>query len=154
MERRLFGLGLLHINMQQRMVNCLYSCIGIRILQNIENYAGIPHNFNADTGLAGRDWLQGFLRRHERLSMRLPEKTSAARASAFNRLNVTNLFDLLGQLMDKIIFPPSSIYNCDETGISTVPNKPGKIISFKREKTSRYIIFSRKGHSYYGRNVL
>lgn len=31
--------------------------------------------------------------------------------------------------MDRYEFLPCSIYNCDETGIFTVPNKPTKIIS-------------------------
>lgn len=98
------------------------------------NFTGIPNNFDEETGLAGRDWVQGFFKRHSRLSMRLPEKTSAARASAFNRPNVAKFFELLGELMDKYKFPASRIYNCDETGISTVPNKPGKIISLKGKK--------------------
>lgn len=31
-------------------------------------------------------------------------------------------------------FLPSNIYNCDETGISTVPNRPTKIILRKGKK--------------------
>ncbi|KAJ8921728.1 hypothetical protein NQ315_010638 [Exocentrus adspersus] len=41
---------------------------------------------------------------------------------------------LLGELMDKYKFSPSRIYNCDETGISTVPSKPSKILSLKGKK--------------------
>ncbi|KAJ8915989.1 hypothetical protein NQ315_016666 [Exocentrus adspersus] len=41
---------------------------------------------------------------------------------------------LYGELIDKYKFSPSRIYNCDETGISTVPNKPSKILSLKGKK--------------------
>lgn len=43
------------------------------------------HNFNKDTQLAGMDWLCGFLRRHPKLSLRLPEPKSVAHAMGFNR---------------------------------------------------------------------
>ena len=36
--------------------------------------------------------------------------------------------------MEKYKFPPSRIYNVDKTGITTVPNKPNKIISLKGKK--------------------
>lgn len=94
----------------------------------------IGNNFNAETRLAGYDWVYGFLNRNQNVSLRLPENTSAARASAFNKPNVATFFKLLGELMDKYKFTASRIFNCDETGISTVPNKPSKILSLKGKK--------------------
>ncbi|KAB0799328.1 hypothetical protein PPYR_07208 [Photinus pyralis] len=94
----------------------------------------IPHSFCKKTALAGEDWVSNFLKRNPEISLRLPEKTSAARAAAFNRPNVANFFALLGELMDKYHFTASQIYNCDETGLSTVPNKPSKILSLKGKK--------------------
>ncbi|KAJ3655327.1 hypothetical protein Zmor_014462 [Zophobas morio] len=94
----------------------------------------IPNSFNHNTKLAGRDWVYKFLERQKNISLRLQEKTSAARASAFNPTNVGNFFNLLGSLFDTFHFPASRIFNCDETGISSVPNKPTKIFSLKGKK--------------------
>lgn len=94
----------------------------------------IRNNFNRETRLAGKDWLYLFLQRHPELRLRTPENTSAARAAGFNKVSVETFFSHLGFLYDKYSFPPSRVYNCDETGITTVPNKPVKIISLKGKK--------------------
>lgn len=94
----------------------------------------IPHSFNKEERKAGKDWVHAFLRRNPELSLRLPEKTSAARASAFNEVNVNKFFDLLEHLFETHRYNPDNIYNCDETGITTVPNRPSKIISAKGKK--------------------
>lgn len=95
---------------------------------------GISHPFNDEKGKAGKDWVLAFLKRNSRLSLRTPEKTSIARASAFNRHTVAAFFSLLIELYDRYKFSPSQIYNVDETGITTVPNKPSKVIATKGKK--------------------
>lgn len=114
------------------MESCLFG-LGTRELRHLAYQFAvkndIPHNFNTTTALAGRDWIYGFLKWNKKSSLRLPEKTSAARAAAFNKPNVYKFFTLLGELLDKYNFSPSRIFNCEESGISTVPNKPGKIFS-------------------------
>ncbi|XP_056647226.1 tigger transposable element-derived protein 1-like [Diorhabda sublineata] len=69
---------------------------------------------------ARRDWIYGFLTRNKNISLRLPEYTSAARASSFNKFNVSSFFELLKEMFEKHKYPPSRIFNCDETGVSTV----------------------------------
>lgn len=119
MEKRLFGLTIRDLRM---------------LVYQYANINKIPNNFSKKEEMAGRDWVEGFLKRNQEVSVRAPENTSAARASAFNKVNVGKFFELLGSLMDKYNFPPSAIYNCDETGITTVPNKPSKIIARKGKK--------------------
>lgn len=119
MESRLFGLT-------TRDVRCLAFQLAER--------NKLDHYFNKDTGMAGKDWLRGFLRRHPSLSIRSPQRTSAARAKAFNPDNVDNFFRLLENLMDSHHFSAHRVFNVDETGITTVPSKPSKIIAQKGKK--------------------
>ncbi|XP_072400298.1 uncharacterized protein [Diabrotica undecimpunctata] len=94
----------------------------------------ISNNFHKQNCLAGKDWLYLFLKRHPQLTLRTPENTSAARASCFNKVSVDTFFTLLPELQNKYAFSASRTYSCDETGITTVPNKPTKIISVKGKK--------------------
>lgn len=55
----------------------------------------ILHNSNQETGLAGKDWLNGFRKRHLKLVLCIPERTTVSNATAFNHVNVRKLFDLL-----------------------------------------------------------
>ena len=82
---------------------------------------------------AGCDWLSGFLRRNPNLSIRTPEATSLARATAFNRHSVAQFFSNLRTVMRRCEFPPEAIYNMDETGVTTV-QRPTKIVAEKGVK--------------------
>ncbi|XP_055634209.1 uncharacterized protein LOC129774489 [Toxorhynchites rutilus septentrionalis] len=106
---------------------------------------GIPHPFNHKLKMAGRNWLDGFLRRNQTLSFRKPEATSADRARGFNKVSVGPFFDLLRSTLDSHQFPPARIFNADETGISTVPSKKLKIAAKKGKKqhVPPYMIFPR-----------
>lgn len=81
---------------------------------------GIPHPFDQRIKLAGPDWLKSFLRRHPTLSLRAPENTSVARARGFNRESVNQFFDVLQRIYEEHEYPPSRVWNVDETSVSTV----------------------------------
>lgn len=119
MESRLFGLTKTDLR---------------RLAFQLAEKNGLNHPFNKETGLAGLDWASGFLKRHAELSLRAPEPTSAARAMGFNRTVVSSFYDLLSSLYIKHEFVPTKVYNMDETGLTSVPKKIGKIISVKGKK--------------------
>ena len=76
----------------------------------------------------------GFRAQHPSLALRTAEATSVARAQGSNRPNGTKLFDLLEGLFDQHPYSPSRIYNCDETGVSTVQTMPNKVMGLKGQR--------------------
>lgn len=86
MESRLFGFS------KQEVCN-----LAFELAQRL----GIKHSFSLEKKEAGRDWFDGFIKRHPKLSLRKPEKTSAARALGFNKKNVTEFYNLYESLQHK-----------------------------------------------------
>lgn len=66
-----------------------------RLAYDLAEHNKLQHKFNNDTKMAGRIWLDNFLKRNPDLSLRKPEPTSAARAAGFNQVVVNKFFDLL-----------------------------------------------------------
>ena len=130
MEESLFGLTYLDVR---------------RLGYELAEKNGFKHNFNNDKKMAGHYWLYGFLRRHPQISLRAPENTSAARSRSFNKTNVDSFFTLYQSLMDKYKFPPNRVYNCDEKGITTVPNHPPKILARTGKKQVGTMASGEKG---------
>ena len=94
---------------------------------------GLPHAFNATKMMAGDHWYYTFLKRLPELSLRQPEATSIARACGFNRKAVSDVFDLLEDVIDKSKLTGARIFNMDESGLTSV-QKPGKVLSVKGKK--------------------
>lgn len=82
----------------------------------------ISHPFPHSSKMAGRDFTREFMKRNK-LSLRTPRKTSVARTMGFNRGQLSLYFDNLEATLKKYNIPPQRIYNMDETGVQTVPNK-------------------------------
>ena len=85
----------------------------------LANMNNLPNPFDEGVKMAGLDWYYNFMEISQNLSLRQPEATSAARASAFNRTNVNAFFALFETLQQTYNFGPGQIYNADETGITT-----------------------------------
>lgn len=105
----------------------------------------IVHPFDRDMKLAGVDWAQGFLKRNPGLSLRSPEPISLARAAAFTKENCQTFFDLLRDLMNHHHFEAHQIYNVDETGVSTVPNRLPKVLSQRGKRTVSKVVSGERG---------
>lgn len=84
----------------------------------------------ADNHAAGVDWFNCFMKRHPRLSIRCPEATSLARATAFNEHNIKAFFDVLEPVVKKLNVGGRRIFNLDETGCTTVQRVP-KVVAAK-----------------------
>jgi hypothetical protein len=79
--------------------------------------------------MAGRGWLEGFMRRFPRLSLRTPQPLSFARARACTDEAIKGFFEKLGGIYARLnlLAKPMQVYNGDETGISIVHN-PGRVL--------------------------
>lgn len=129
MESRLFGV----------------TCLDLRQLAfQIAEANGVEHSFNRERQIAGKDWLEGFRRRHPELAIRKPEATSLARAQAFNKPQVSRFFELLQQTIQSYNINPMRIYNMDESGLSTVQSTQ-KIIAMKGKKQVGAITSAERG---------
>ena len=95
------------------------------------NSLRVPQNWMRNKK-AGYDWYLNFKTRHK-LSVRTPEATSMARATAFNKHTVGEFFANLKKAYDKYEFCPHRIYNMDETGCTTV-QKPKQVLSKRGQK--------------------
>lgn len=121
------------LSLEERLFGITLTDLRELAFQLAENN-NIENNFNKDKKMAGKEWLYSFLSRHPQLSLRNPEATSLARAKGFNRVAVDKFFTLLQSLYEKHNFSPCDIYNVDETGILTVPNKPSKVLALRGKK--------------------
>ena len=74
-------------------------------------------------GRPGIDWLKAFMKRNG-LSLKKAEMISAARKSATSDpFVIYDFYDLLEELLQKHRFEPDQIWNCDESGFPTDPQK-------------------------------
>lgn len=104
----------------------------------------ISHRFNQETKMAGKHWIKDFARRNQ-LSLRAPEKVSLARATGFNKIQCNRFFDNLRQCYEKTKAPAHRIFNMDETGMSTVPNRMPKVFAPRGKRTVSKVVAAERG---------
>lgn len=94
----------------------------------VANNKKYPSTWN-ENKMAGEEWMRSYLSRHGNLSIRKTQKTSLARASAFNQHNLSLFYNNLEDVHKRFgPIPPERIWNQDETGLTTVQN-PSKTVA-------------------------
>lgn len=105
---------------------------------------GLENRFNDELKVAGKDWVYRFLE-DSGLSLRTPEQCSLGRAMGFNKVQVERYFVNLQTCLEKYKFLPHRIFNMDETGVSTVPDKTAKIVAKKGKRSVKKIKSAERG---------
>lgn len=132
-----------------KLANMYYGLTPKKIKQIAYDFAvsnNVKHNFNCEKKMCGKEWLYGFLRRNQQISLRRPEATSLNRVLAFNRTDVNLFYDNLEQVMEKYQFLPQRIFNVDETGITGV-HKPSRILAQKGRKQVGSVTSGERGQT-------
>ncbi|XP_004212505.2 uncharacterized protein LOC101237170 [Hydra vulgaris] len=127
---------------------CYYGFTALQLRHLAYEFAernNLPHCFDHNTKLAGKDWLASLMKRNSQISLRVPEKTSLARMQGFNETQVMKFFDLLHKLLLKHKFSAGRMYNVDETSVATVPTKLPKILCKKRVKRVAKVVSAERG---------
>lgn len=93
----------------------------------------IKHPFNEFRGMAGKDWLRGFLKRHPEIARRKAQNLNEARAQKLNKFIVDDYFTKLKTVLDaeNLMHKPERIYNLDEKGIRLCLHKSATVMAGK-----------------------
>lgn len=118
---------------------------GMKLLRRKE-ISTIPENWHKNK-LASLDWWYSFEKRHKNVSLRKPENLSTARAEGFNQKRVRDFFCQMEKIYHEmdIFHHPALIFNCDETGLSSVSNSSKKVIAQKGSRSVQKIQVSERG---------
>ena len=78
-------------------------------------------------GIPGKDWVDGFLRRHPDLSLRSPSPLSTVRCRMLNKVVTQKYFDHLSQIIadNQLHDKPHAIWYMDETSVSLCHRQAG-----------------------------
>ena len=110
-----------------------------------QNHKDYPETWDKNCE-AGVEWFYGLMKRNLNLSIRMPEATSIARATAFNRYNVNMFFDNYESILTRpnVMLEPHRIWNLDETGVKTVQGT-SKVLSEKGIKQVGQLTSAERG---------
>lgn len=96
----------------------------------------IKHNFNKNTGRAGKGWLRLFLKRNPELAKRKAQMLNPARAQKLNKPIVAAHFREVQKLYEELdlLDHPEKIYNMDEKGCRLTLHRQPTVIAQKGAK--------------------
>ena len=110
---------------------------------------GVSQKYAMRTGGRGRSKRPIFCVRTcctnpKELSIRKPEPTSIGRMTAFNKHNVGLFFNNIRDVLSKYHFEPNNIWNCDETGVTTV-QIPEDVLAGRGERQVASVTSAERG---------
>ena len=79
-------------------------------------------------GIPGRGWLRWFRNRHPELTLRSAQALEEARAKGLNPNSVASFYDNLQAAYQHHAYPPSHIWNADESGAQTGRSGGGTLV--------------------------
>jgi hypothetical protein len=111
----------------------------VKILASeIQSERSTNHNENELSPISDR-WVDRFRTRHPRVKTCLSRTIDTARSTALDFSTIKSYFDNLGELLREHKYPPSAIYNVDETGFSIGSSRKSVVLldqlNQRREKT-------------------
>lgn len=115
--------------------------IANRIRQNrSDENDDLPVEFSS----IGKNWLDGFKRRHPSVHSAFSRRIEASRYSAVSREQLEPWFDQVKELMDKHHYTPDRIWNMDETGFALGSSQSKRVLVIVDRSSS---LGKRKGGS-------
>ena len=109
----------------------------------IANNIKVPPSWT-ENEMAVEDWAERFMKRHPMIRLRIPEASSLQRMEFFHKHNVNNFYDNLITVMKEKSFSPDRIYNCNETGVTTI-QRPTKQIAETGAKRAGSMMSQERG---------
>jgi hypothetical protein len=87
--------------------------------------------FNAQKGMAGKDWLKAFLKRNRDIAQRRAQHMNPARAQKLNRFIVSDYFNKLEKVLTEmeLFDKPDRIFNIDEKGCQLAVHHQQKVLA-------------------------
>ena len=132
------------IQLMERRMYAITTIDVRRLAYELAERQHVRHKFDHNTRMAGKDWLRGFIQRNGALTIRKPIATSLARINGFTENAVNGFFDVLEDTLQNGNFNATNIWNCDETGMSTVV-QPGKDVATKGVRQVRKASSAERG---------
>ena len=132
------------IQLMERRMYAITTIDVRRLAYELAERQHVRHKFDHNTRMAGKDWLRGFIQRNGALTIRKPIATSLARINGFTENAVNGFFDVLEDTLQNGNFNATNIWNCDETGMSTVV-QPGKVVATKGVRQVRKASSAERG---------
>lgn len=110
--------------------------VGVSRRQLLRRIGTLSKKLKLQIQTPGKDWFEGFKKRHPDITIRKAEKLTTTRARMLNPQVLNNYFNDLNALMTQLSIhdKPENIWNCDETG-KQFEHQPVRVLAEKGAKS-------------------